>query len=685
MSSPMPAAPPDSDLNTAPRKVAGSVEGGDTEDIRAGEVVADGRYRIESVLGQGGMATVFRAKDLQRGREVALKVIAQRYVGRPDREMRFENEGRFAGRLKGHRNIAAPLHVGRLAEHGGRMFLAMELARGPTLLDLVSMHGRLEIDEAVAHIRDVARALRDLHASGVVHRDIKPSNVIVVESDEGRVAKLVDFGLAADVSTAAEGERLTKVDERPGTHHYMSPEQAWGAGAHPIFDVYGLGVTFYELLVGEPPFFELSPAEVLRRKCDLSLPAPTIVGRRHDLPAGLAALVDECLAPRATDRVQSAAAFLNRLDEIRGKWGMQARGHEGHTGLVGVARTIEEKKKEPNLRRIVAEAAAAKAEGRPGPVELTPIRTGATRPEIAADREALASALGSARGRTAVADAAVPMSARGATVPADAAHVRGRGLTEPARTPGDAGADDTADTSPAVGRMAMYGLLAGIVVGVGAISAWWVTSQEPAPVREPDDGDRWVAGAGLDGPAVGEGGKVEASAAEGARAEDGAAEAEAEASPGTDAGVGANADTGGAAVADGDEERVAVDVRDADATTAADVPENGDDGRTTAGTPDADGGKATPVPAADPWTPARCESERNAAEKALSAGRYAGALGHTRIKKCWPQESARQRIRALAFFELLRYDDCISAGAGSSDPTVARTVRRCQKARDAQP
>src|SRR5690606_13841460 len=211
-----------------------------------------------------------------------------------------------------------------------------------------------------------------------------------VESDEGRIAKLVDFGLAADSSAGkGEGDRLTRVDERPGTHHYMSPEQAWGAAAHPIFDVYALGVTFYEMLVGEPPFFELSPAEVLRRKCDLSLPAPSIAGRRHDLPAGLAALVDDCLAPKATDRVASAGAFLNRPDEIRPKWGMVERGREGKTGLVGVARTVEEKKKEPNLRRIVEEAAAAKAEGRPAPVEITPIRTGATRPEMAADRLAL--------------------------------------------------------------------------------------------------------------------------------------------------------------------------------------------------------------------------------------------------------------------------------------------------------
>jgi hypothetical protein len=124
----------------------------------------------------------------------------------------------------------------------------------------------------------------------------------------------------------------------------------------------------------------------------------------------------------------------------------------------------------------------------------------------------------------------------------------------------------------------------------------------------------------------------------------------------------------------------------ASASASAGTPRSdGDGGRTSSSTPSDDGGKTAAVPATDPWTPERCGDERDAAEKALAAGRYAGALQHTRIKKCWPQESARQRIRALAFFELLRYDDCIAAGAGSSDPTVQRTVRRCQKAQGAQP
>jgi serine/threonine protein kinase len=333
------------------------------EDIHPGAILGDGRFKIFGIIGRGKMASVFRARDLRRNADIALKVLARKYVGHHDRERRFDNEARLAGRLQGHRNVVAPIESGRLDDCGGRMFLAMELVRGPTLSDLVSMHGPLPIDDACMYVRDIARALRDLHQSGVVHRDVKPENVIVVETKGERVAKLLDFGLAADTGAGADA-RMTRMGERPGTRHYMSPEQAWDAPAHPVFDIYALGVTFFELLTGHPPFFELDEAEVIARKCDLSQPAPTIKGRREGLPERLESLVDACLEPVAKKRLPTINAFLKRLDAVTAEEGapgsMSPRTRQ-QTSMVGQARTIAQpKQKKSKLPEIMAQAAAKK-------------------------------------------------------------------------------------------------------------------------------------------------------------------------------------------------------------------------------------------------------------------------------------------------------------------------------------
>ena len=333
------------------------------EDIHPGAVVGEGRFKIFGIIGRGKMASVFRARDLRRNTDVALKVLARKYVGHHDQERRFDNEARLAGRLQGHRNVVAPIESGRLDDCGGRMFLAMELVRGPTLADLVSMHGPLPVEDACMYMRDIARALRDLHQSGVVHRDVKPENVIVVEVKGERVAKLLDFGLAADTGAGADA-RMTRMGERPGTRHYMSPEQAWDAPAHPVFDIYALGVTFYEVLTGHPPFFELDEAEVIARKCDLSQPSPSIKGRREGLPERLELLVDSCLEPVAKKRLPTMNAFLKRLDAITEGFGapagMSPRTRQ-QTSMVGQARTIAApKQRKSKLPEMIAQAAAKK-------------------------------------------------------------------------------------------------------------------------------------------------------------------------------------------------------------------------------------------------------------------------------------------------------------------------------------
>ena len=373
------------------------------EDIRRGDIVGSGRWEILDDGTRGGMATVFRARDTRTKGEVALKVIALRYVGRFDREKRFQNEGRLAARLKGHRNIAAPIETGVLADRGNRMFLAMELVRGPTLLDFISMNGPLRVDKACLCVRDLARALRDLHASEVVHRDVTSNNLILVETGHDQhTAKLIDFGLATEFGSAIAtgGERLTRAGEIPGTPHYMSPEQAWGDAAHPAFDIYALGIVFYEMLVGEPVWHELDPVQVKARKCDLAKLPPTVIERRRDVPVAVSELIAWCLRPNKSER-PSATTFLAELDEIRDSLGIVDARETDNTGVVEVPRTIDQPKREPKLKQIVADAQAAK-EAR----ELAELQQRPTRPVVAAaaDKAARgltepAAAADSARGR----------------------------------------------------------------------------------------------------------------------------------------------------------------------------------------------------------------------------------------------------------------------------------------------
>ena len=192
------------------------------EDIHPGAIVGSGRFKIFGIIGRGKMASVFRARDLRRNADIALKVLARKFVGHQAHERRFDNEARLAGRLQGHRNVVAPIESGRLDDCAGRMFLAMELVNGPTLTDLVSMNGPLAVEEACMYMRDVARALRDMHQSGVVHRDIKPDNVLL-----GRFGQVF---LTDDRFRVWEFADETPEDERIRAKYGLDAPQA-GAGA----------------------------------------------------------------------------------------------------------------------------------------------------------------------------------------------------------------------------------------------------------------------------------------------------------------------------------------------------------------------------------------------------------------------------------------------------------------------
>jgi len=206
--------------------------------------VVDG-YRVESRIGHGGMASVYRATQLSLGRPVAVKVLPPIFEAEFQFRERFKREADVLARLQ-HPNIVTLLHRG---EEDGRLFLAMEFVQGRSLRELIDEQP-LSTERALRLIRDVLSALEHVHEAGIVHRDIKPANVLV--TSEGLV-KLVDFGLGLETGPE-DMTRLTHTRMTLGTREYMAPEQREQAKrADARSDIYSTGVVLYEMLTGELP------------------------------------------------------------------------------------------------------------------------------------------------------------------------------------------------------------------------------------------------------------------------------------------------------------------------------------------------------------------------------------------------------------------------------------------------
>jgi eukaryotic-like serine/threonine-protein kinase len=255
-----------------------------------------GRYRLDSLLGRGGMSEVWHATDVELGRPVALKLLA------PNEDIaRFEHEARTFAAL-GHPHVTQVYDYG---EADGRPFMVLEYVPGGTLEDRLR-NGPLADEQAWTIAADVAAGLAHAHGRGVVHRDLKPSNVLFDE--EGR-AKLADFGIAR---MAALGTTLTEAGTVLGTAAYISPEQAQGAPTGPTSDVYSFGVLLYRMLTGRLPFESDDPATLLLQHRDAA--PPPVHDVRPGAPAALAGLADAALAKDPALRPPDGSALLDALD-----------------------------------------------------------------------------------------------------------------------------------------------------------------------------------------------------------------------------------------------------------------------------------------------------------------------------------------------------------------------------------
>ena len=278
----------------------------------------EGRYRIESELGEGGMATVYLAKDLKHNRNVALKVLKPELAAVVGAE-RFLAEIQVTANLQ-HPHIL-PLHDS--GETEGFLFYVMPYVEGDTLKDRLDREHQLPVDDAVHIATDMAEALDYAHRQGVIHRDIKPANVLMLEGKP----VISDFGIALAVG-AAGGGRLTETGLSLGTPHYMSPEQAMGdQNVGPQTDTYALGCVLYEMLVGEPPFTGPNAQAVLGQI--ITSEAVSATEKRASIPSNVDAAIRKALEKLPADRFMSAQDFVRALGDEHFRYGELATAGTG--------------------------------------------------------------------------------------------------------------------------------------------------------------------------------------------------------------------------------------------------------------------------------------------------------------------------------------------------------------------
>ena len=279
----------------------GEFRGADPLDLEGTQV---GRYQVEEHLGGGGMGVVYRARDPELSREVALKFLPPVLATSPEAEERFVREARAAAAL-GHSSIATIHEIGET--DAGRRFIAMAYYEGETLKEKLDREGALPVEKALGYAEQIAEALARAHEAGIVHRDVKPANVMVTETGD---AKLLDFGLAK----AAAETRITETGRRMGTAAYMSPEQAEGQAIDGRTDVWALGVVLYEMLAGERPFRGERKTAVIHSILHEE-PEP-LREHRSEIPNALEEIVGGCLRKDPDERYDSAATLRDDLHAL---------------------------------------------------------------------------------------------------------------------------------------------------------------------------------------------------------------------------------------------------------------------------------------------------------------------------------------------------------------------------------
>ncbi len=274
-----------------------------------GITVAD-RYRIERRIGVGGMGTVYLGTHTRLGQKVAIKVLHQRYAGDEHLTRRFEKEALMYGEVA-HPNLVGLHEYGRTDD--GTFFMVLEYCPGTALATLLRDRERLRPTLCADIVVQIAQGLGAAHTAGVVHRDLKPENVILMETRPGRYhARLLDFGIAKRLDD--DGPRLTQAGMVYGTPEYMAPEQARGKEVDGRSDIYALGVLFYELLTGGPPFAGSDKLRIMNQQAHDAPERPSERITEGTIPPAIEDIVMRCLSKDPDDRYASTARLIEAVE-----------------------------------------------------------------------------------------------------------------------------------------------------------------------------------------------------------------------------------------------------------------------------------------------------------------------------------------------------------------------------------
>jgi serine/threonine protein kinase len=293
-------------------------EGALSGDARIGTILAD-RYRIDALIGEGGMGKVYAAEHVLMRKRLAVKVLHRELTSVPEVVARFEREAMAAANID-HPNVAAATDFGKLPD--GAVFLVLEYVRGKSLRDEIAK-GPFPADRALSIVRQIASGLSSAHALEIVHRDLKPENVMLVDKGgDPDFVKVLDFGIAkvpipdAPAGPKSSRQPLTKAGMVFGTPEYMAPEQALGHTVDARADLYGLGVILYEMLAGVRPFSSQSQVGILGQQ--LSKPPPKFAERAPGVavPPAVEQLAERLLARDVRERFQTAAEVVQAVDQL---------------------------------------------------------------------------------------------------------------------------------------------------------------------------------------------------------------------------------------------------------------------------------------------------------------------------------------------------------------------------------
>ncbi len=291
------------DLETASGVGPNSLGPNSTGPNSVGAALAGGRYRVLALLGEGGMGSVYRARDVELDETVALKMLRRDLVDKPGVIERFRREVKLARRVT-HPNVARTYDIG---EHEGEKFLTMELVEGEPLSALLARERRLPLGRVVDLASEICAGLAAAHDAGVIHRDLKPDNVLL--SSDGRVV-ITDFGVARGSIEGTDPAATMGVSV--GTPAYMAPEQVRGAqDIDARADIYALGVMLFEMLTGELPWNGASAFMVAMARLDAQAPDPRSL--RPEIAPGVAETIRRCMAPTPDGRFASATEVAQAL------------------------------------------------------------------------------------------------------------------------------------------------------------------------------------------------------------------------------------------------------------------------------------------------------------------------------------------------------------------------------------